>query len=289
MYYLGFDIGGSSTKAALVKDKQILKSLIEDTPDSLGGLFKLIIKMKDELAEGIAVGEVSVVGFAVAGVLDLRREKMLNSPNIGYLNDQPLKKLLEEKLNCSVKLEHDAHCFLLAEKEIGSARGLKNVFYLTLGTGIGGAFMVDGKIISGSHGAAGEIGHMIMDISGELELEDLAANKFFKKQLGVGSMEVRRLIESGDQKAFMVVEEMSRNLGVGIANIINIFDPEAIIIGGGINWAKDFFSVGIETAVNKFVVSPEARRTQILFSELDRFGGALGAALMVENKGRVDW
>ncbi len=284
MYYIGFDIGGSSTKAVLVKDKQILKSLVEDTPENLGGLLELARKMKDELVEGVAADQIGGVGFAVTGVLDLKREKVLNSPNISYLNNQPLKKLVEEKLNCPVKLEHDVHCFLLAEKEIGLAQGLKNVFYLTLGTGIGGAFMIGGKIITGSRGAAGEIGHTIIDISAGLELEDLAANKFFEKRLGVGSMEVRRLIESGDQRATGIVEEMSRNLGVGIANIINIFDPEAIIISGGISWAKDFFSVGIEMAVNKFVVSPEGKATQVLFSELDRFGGALGAAMMVGNQ-----
>jgi glucokinase len=288
MHYLGFDIGGSSIKAVLIKEKrmvrrvhhEVIESLAEDTPNNLDELLGLVEKMKNGLTEGIAAGEIGGVGFAVAGVLDLGRERVLNSPNIGYLNGQPFKKLLEEKLNWPVKLEHDAHCFLLAEKEVGLAQGLKNVFYLTLGTGIGGAFMIDGEIIIGSRGAAGEIGHTIIDIDDGLELEDLAANKFLKKRLDVGSMEVRRLVESGDQKAIGVVEEMSRNLGVGIANVINIFDPEAIIIGGGINWAKDFLSVGIKMAVNKFVVSPEGKTTRILFSELDRFGGALGAAML---------
>lgn len=284
MHYIGFDIGGSSVKAALVKNKQILKSLVEDTSDNLSELLELIKRMRDNLIDGVAIDEIGDLGLAVAGILDLRREKVLKSPNISYLDGQLSKKILEEKLNCRVKLENDVRCFLLAEKEVGLAQNLKNVFYLTLGTGIGGAFMIDGKIINGSRGAAGEVGHTILDIGAGLELEDVAANKFFKKQLGIGSMEVRRLIEVGDQNAKRVVEEMSRNLGAGIANIINIFDPEAIIIGGGISWAKDFFLVGIEMAVNEFVVSPEGKRTQILFSELDRFGGALGAALMIKNK-----
>jgi len=283
MYYLGFDIGGSSTKAVLVKEKQILKSLVEDTPDNLDGLFKLARKMRDELVEGIIPDEIGGAGFAVAGVLDLGREKVLNSPNISYLNNQPLKKLAEEKLNWPIKLEHDTHCFLLAEKEIGSAQGFKNVFYLTLGTGIGGAFMVEGTVVFGAHGAAGELGHIIIDNSSGLEYEDMAADKFLKKSLGLGSMKARTLVESGNQKAIEVLKQMSNNLGIGVANIINILDPEAIIISGGISWAQDFLLVGINQAVEKFVNSPEAKKTKILFSELDRFGGALGAALMVEN------
>jgi glucokinase len=280
MYYIGFDIGGSSVKAALVKDKQIMKSLVEDTSKDLDGLLELIGKMKGGLVEGIAAGEMGGTGFAVAGILDARRERVLKSPNVVYLDDQPLKEMLEEKLGCKVRLENDVRCFLLAEKEVGLAQNLKDVFYLTLGTGIGGAFMIDGKIINGSWGAAGEVGHIILDIGAGLEFEDLAANKFIRKHLGIGSMEARRLIEAGDKRATEVIEEMSHNLGVGIANIINIFDPEAIIIGGGLTWAKDFLTVGIEMAVNKFVVSPEGKNTQILFSQLDRFGGALGAALI---------
>jgi glucokinase len=281
MHYLGFDIGGTETKVALIKDKQIIKSICEDSPDNLEGLLNLAKKMKMQLIESLAGQEIGGIGFSIAGVLDMKREAMSNSPNIQYLNDQPIKKLLEEKLNpFSIKIEHDVHCFLLAEKEVGLARGFKNVVYLTVGTGVGGALMINGEIQDGAHGASGEIGHMIIEAGQQLDLENLTANNFVKKRLGVSAAEAEKLVRSGDEKAKEVFEERGKNLGIGLANIINIFDPEAVIIGGGVVSAQEFILSGIREGIEKFVISPEAKKTKILFSELGQFGGALGAAML---------
>ena len=291
-FYLGIDVGGSRIKAVLVKDKQIIRSKAEDSPNNLKGLLNVIVKIKDELTVGIDQMEIGGIGFSLAGTLDIKREIMLNSPNIKYLNNQPIKRLLEKKIKTyPIKLEHDVHCFLLAEKERGLAKNLKNVFYLTLGTGIGGALMVDGQIVFGAHGSAGEVGHMIiklkiknkkLKIDETLDLEELAANKFIKKCLGVGSIEAERRARAGDKKAREIFVQLGRNLGVGIANIINIFDPEAIILNGGIAEAKEFILSGIKEGIEKFVVSPAAKKTKILFSTLGLYAGSLGAALLFE-------
>jgi len=284
MYYLGFDVGGSKIKAVLVKNKQIIRSKIEDSANNLEGLFDVIVKIKDELTVDIDKAEIGGIGFGLAGTLDVKREIMLNSPNIKYLNNQPIKKLLEEKLKTyPVKLEHDVHCFLLAEKESGLAKNLKNVFYLTLGTGIGGAWMVDGQMVFGAHGSAGEAGHTIIDLNQGLDWEELAANKFIIKSLGVGSIEAERRARAGNQKAIEVFNQIGKNLGVGVANIINIFDPEAIILNGGIADAKEFILSGIEEGIKKFVISPAARKTKILFSALGLYAGSLGATLLYDN------
>lgn len=284
MYYLGFDVGGSRIKAVLVKNKQIIRSKIEDSANNLEGLFDVIVKIKDELTVDIDKAEIGGIGFGLAGTLDVKREIMLNSPNIKYLNNQPIKKLLEEKLKTyPVKLEHDVHCFLLAEKESGLAKNLKNVFYLTLGTGIGGAWMVDGQMVFGAHGSAGEAGHTIIDLNQGLDWEELAANKFIIKSLGVGSIEAERRARAGNQKAIKVFNQIGKNLGVGVANIINVFDPEAIILNGGIADAKEFILSGIEEGIKKFVISPAARKTKILFSALGLYAGSLGATLLYDN------
>lgn len=282
-YYLGFDIGASSIKAVLVKDKKIIKSLVEDSPENLEKLLSLVTKMKEDLVSGIDASEIGGIGFALAGAMDLKREQVLSAPNIKYLENPQIKKSLEEKLApYPIKLEHDVICFLLAEKEIGLAKNLKNVFYLTLGTGIGGAYMIDGKIISGAHGAAGEAGHMIfkLKIIEATDLEELASNKFIKKKLGFGSIEAEKRARAGDKKAREIFAQLGQNLGVGLANIINIFDPEAIIISGGIADAKEFILPAIKEGIEKFVISPAAKKTKILFSRLGRLGGAIGAALL---------
>ena len=281
MHYIGFDIGGSSVKAALVRDKQIIKSQAAGLPGNLEGLFNLLDQMFGNLSAGVEIGG---VGFGFPGTMDLAREVMFKSSNISYLDNQPLKKLLAEKFKpYPIKLEHDAHCFLLAEKETGLAKDLKNVFYLTLGSGVGGAWMVDGKIAAGEHGAAGEVAHTIIDISDSLELEELAANKFIKKELGMDSLQAYQLAQSGDKWARDVFEKLGLNLGVGIANIINIFDPGAVILSGGVGEASDLILPNIKERIDKLVTSPAAKETKILFSRLGQFGGALGAALLCES------
>src|SRR4030042_5385271 len=234
MYYLGFDIGGSNIKAALIKNKEIIRKALENTSDNLENLLLLLGKMKYDLCTQLSAGEISGVGFSIAGALDVEREKMLHSPNIPYLDGQPIKKMLEKKMApLPIKLEHDVHCFLQAEKDIGLAKDLKNVFYLAVGTGVGGAFMINREIFIGAHGASGEAGHMIIERNSGQDFESLTANNFVKNMLGVTGKEAEQLARSGDKKAEDFFEERGKNLGIGIANIINVFDPEAVIIGGG--------------------------------------------------------
>lgn len=281
MYYLGFDIGGSSVKAVLVKNKEIVKSVLSDLPDNLSGLLSLIGQMKDELTADVASERIGGIGFAVAGAIDKEQERILKAPNISYLDGQPLKRIFEEKFTpCAVKMDNDARCFLLAEKKTGAAKNLENIFYLILGTGIGGAWTLDGKIIRGAHGAAGEAGHTIIDIASGNDFEALASNKFIKKESGVESSALYQKARSGDKNARDIFTKLGRNLGVGIANVINIIDPEAIIISGGVAQAQESILPGIKESVEKFVISPAAKQTPILFSALGRFGGALGAALL---------
>ena len=284
MYYLGFDIGASSIKAALVKDQEIIKSRVQDLPFNLEGLLLALVKIYADLISSLSHEELGGAGFALAGAMDKERQVMLNSPNIKYLNGQPIKELLEERFRgLPLKIEHDAHCFLLAEKAVGLAQNFSDVFYLTLGSGIGGAMMIGGKIFYGAHGAAGEAGHMIVDIAKGLEWEEFGANKFIKNNLGVGSLEAEQKWRQGDKKAEAILVELGKNLGVGIANIINIFDPEAIILSGGLSPVAGLLWPGIKEGVAKFVASPTAaKETQILFSSLGRLGGALGAAMLFE-------
>jgi len=287
MYCLGFDIGASSIKAALVNNRKIIDSKIQDTPNSLEKLVEVLIKNKNELIEGKNLGELYGIGVGVAGILDRPREVVLKSPNIPCLDNQPLKKILEEHFKpVKVEIEHDVHCFLIAEKAIGGAQNLQNIYYLTIGSGVGGAWTFEGKISYGVHGSTGEAGHMIIDIEKGLQLEDLAANKFIQKELGAGSLEAEKRIGDGDEKAQRTMRELGKNLGVGIANIVNIFDPEAVILSGGISWAESILMPRIREQMQKYVVSPAAKETRVFFSQLGRYGGALGAAMIFEQESK---
>jgi len=279
--YLGFDIGGSSIKAALVQKGKIIGTRYERLPKSFNQLVRVISDIKNDFTAPLGKGEIKGVGFSIAGSLDKKRTRVLNSYNIPYLNKKSFLKIFEREFSpCRVAIEHDVHCFLLAESRVGVAKKYKNLFYLALGTGIGGAFMIDRKIIMGSHGSAGEVGHTIVHLAKEIKWEDVAANKLIRRSLRVRFSEAKNKALSGNNKAIKAFAVMSRNLGIGIANIVNSFDPEAIIIGGGLASAKSLILPGIKKGIERHVVSPEARKTKIIFSKLGRFGGALGAALL---------
>jgi len=283
MYYTGFDVGASSVKAVLVKNREVIKSLVRETPGDLENLLLALIKAYADLIARLGHEELGGIGFGLAGVMDRERRTMLNSPNLKYLNNQPIKELLEGRFRGQrLKIEHDAHCFLLAEKTVGLAQNFNDVFYLTLGSDIGGALMIDGKIFYGAHGAAAEVTHTIVDIEKSLEWGELGANKFIKKTLGVNSDEAEKKWRGGDKNAEAAFTRLGQNLGVGIANIINMFDPEAVILSGGLSSVAGLFWGGIKEGIDKFVISPAAKETPILLSQLGRFGGAFGAALLAE-------
>ena len=242
-YFIGFDIGASSIKAVVVKGKKIIRKRISHTPDNLESLLACLIEILGRLTVGINPRKIKGIGFGLAGTFDLERRKVLRSANIKYLTGQSLKKLLQQKFrNYRVELENDVHCFLLAEKKIGQAKKFKSVFYLTLGTGIGGAWMTDRRIFIGAHGAAGEIGHTIINIVNQkgFSFEELAANQFVRGKLGFDAVEAWQRARKGDRRSQAVLDELGRNLGVGLANVINVFDPEAIFLAGGISLAKKF-------------------------------------------------
>ncbi|MBU2025655.1 MAG: ROK family protein [Patescibacteria group bacterium] len=286
MYKIGFDIGGSSVKAAVLESDKVIKTTARDITyvDKTEKLVNVLEDFYQKLTQEPGKGKVEKVGFSVAGALDKEREKMLNSVNLSYLNNQPLRRLFSEAVgDLPVALENDANCFLVMEMKIGLARRFSNVYYVTIGTGVGGAMMIDKKLVVGAHGACGEPGHMIIDREKGLDLEELASNKFLKRKLGTASLEARKKAAAGDKRALEIFEELGANLGIGITNVINIVDPEAVIIGGGVALAREFFEPRMRQKIEELVTSPAARQTKIIFNtdkKLCRFGGAVGAALM---------
>lgn len=281
MYYLGFDIGAYSIKAALVSENKIIDSKIQDTSNSLERLIEDLEKNRKVLTEGKSFGELAGIGVGVSAILDRSREIILKSSNISFLDNQPLKKLLEDLFKpIKIKIENDVHCFLVAEKAIGQAQKLHNIYYLTIGSGIGGAWTFEGKTSYGAHGSTGDVGHTIINNEKGFNLEDLASNKFIEKSLAFGSLGAEEKIAKGDEKTKKTMSELGLNLGIGVANIINMFDPEAVILSGGISWAESFIMPGIRYQMQKYVVSPAAKETNVFFSRLGRYGGALGAAML---------
>jgi len=262
MNYLGIDCGATNLRLGIVDDRGNLTnskkvpSPLKTNPQSFAQIVKS--EIGDSKIEGIGIG--------VPGPLDIEKGLILPSSNLA--NNMPLEILTQFKslFRTKVVMDRDAIVALMGEAWKGAAVGCKNVVLLTLGTGVGGAVMIDGEIDRGKNGKAGEIGHMIIDSESE-------------KQCGLGHRGcLEAMINSSDE-----LDDISEFLGIGLANIASIFNPEKIIIGGGKVAIGDFLPKaleimgqnGIKSAVDEIVVE---------YAKLDEWSGVYGAAKLVIDK-----
>lgn len=277
---LGFDVGGSSIKSVVMFKNRVKAERIETLPKNFEDFVGKIIEIKNDFEKQFSK-KAKKIGFSLPGPLDKKRKKIILCPNIPYLKQKPILEILKKKLDCdSIRIEHDINCFLLAEIRFGLAKKYKNIFYLALGTGLGSAALCDGKLVIGHHGSAGEFGQTICDFKKGVTLEDLCSGRFLRKKLKKDVSSIIEAAENGNQKSLEAFSRLGENLGIGLSNVINTYNPEAIFISGGISKAKPFFISEMETAIKKFVVSKDASKTKIFFSRLGRFGAAKGALLL---------
>lgn len=233
--------------------------------------------------------EIAGIGIGFAGPVDFKRGAALAGPNL-KTGKIEFKKYLSKKLRIPVTVDNDAKCFVLAESIFGAAKGYKNIIGLTIGTGIGGGIIIDGKIYRGATGSAGEFGHNTGYDKKEKKyeweqtgsgrgLEMIYENLSGKK---LNSFEIVELVRNKDLKALEAIETISENLGIGLANILEIFNPEIIVLGGGLaevdvimNKAKEY--------MKKKVFLPSLAKTPVVVSKLGQNAAALGAAYLARN------
>ncbi len=259
---IGIDIGGSKINAALFHNGEVLKSDKIPTPKNQKEFLKKLEALVRKLIFDAGSKKISGIGCGAAGILDLERGIILNALNLQFLNKFNIKKWLEKKFGLEVKIDNDARCFTRAEYLWGSGRGYKNIVGITLGTGVGGGVIINGKMFYGASDSAGELGHMVINGGKDLEILTVKNTRKFKF--------------SG-----MAVEKFKKNFGIGLANIINILDPEIIIIGGGAAKTAKENLAKIKMAASKFIISPKSRKNvKIIIGKLGENTGAIGAAAL---------
>jgi len=254
-YKIGIDIGASKIQGVVWDGGKITQSIKIKTPKNKKGFLKEIFELVAVLLDIAGPKQVSRIGIAVAGVLD-KKGTMLESPNMRFLNGVNLKNFISERFKKQTSIINDAKAFLLYELKRGIARGRKNAVVITLGSGVGGAIEVNGKILFGAHGSAGEIGHTMILLP--KTLEGLASAK---------------ALHGGYKK-------MGAYLGVGLANIINTLDPEVVVIGGGLASAGDKILTPAKKAMKKYILSPRAKNTKIAIEKNYEYASAIGAVLL---------
>lgn len=265
---IGVDLGGTNLRTALISNHRILKYIKKRTPKNKDELLReLVDSVSQFMSEDIK-------GIGVASPGPLENGVIKNTPNlpIKYFN---LKGFLENKLKKRVVVQNDAKCVALAESRLGCKK--KNFFILTLGTGIGGGIIINRKLYVGK-GYAGELGHIILNNEKDFEhwwkFYRALGIEYFKKE-----MLVKELLKMRDKRAYEVLHGASNIVAQGITSLANIFDPEVIILAGGVRESGASFLNMIKKDVKKHLFIP--RKLDIRWTKLEH-PGVLGASLLID-------
>jgi len=288
--YIGVDVGGTKVAVAVLEGGRVTEH--DRQPTELGSPEALV----DQLATMIAAaGTADAVGIGVPSIIDFATGTARNSVNIP-LEGVPLRHLLTERLGIPVYVDNDATLAALAEAfGDDSVAEVRHLVMFTVGTGVGGGIVINGRVYRGATGAAGEVGHQL--VAGDLgdgappatpfpqlgSLEQVASGRALDaigRARGVPEHTVVQAARDGNLAALDALRVLGERLGVGIANAINVFDPEVVAIGGGISAAGDLLLKPAQEAAARFIVPGSGTRTEIRLSRYGPDAGMRGAALL---------
>lgn len=283
--FLGIDIGATKTFFLVVKFPksgfEILESMRCETPHGEKQILDFIKYNYKSLAER---HEIEGIGIGFAGPVDYKKDVALFGPNMKTKKIE-FKKDLKKDLKIPIEVDNDAKCFILAESAFGLAKGFKDVVAIVVGTGIGGAVIAAGNLYRGASNFAGEFGHTLIGEEGfEAAGSGSGLSRVYKGLTGkkLDSYKIVDLAKKGDTKAKKAVDANAKKLGILLANVINIFNPELIVLGGGMSKVGIIVNKAKGYARKKIFV-PSLIKTPIVVSKLEPAAVALGAAWMVKN------
>ena len=318
MKYVGVDIGGTNLKAGLVDENGVLLATQKMKVASIAdddGLAWTVASLVQELAHtvNLSVSDVASVGVGVPGTVEIRSGSINYTCNLP-LRNVPLRKLFHRYLSIPLYIENDANCAALAEFLVGAGRDSKRFVTITLGTGVGAGIVHNGKIYHGANGMAGEVGHMVIQRGGlpcpcgrhgcweqyasatalkRITAAALAAHPHSILAQVVAENEGRVSGQSafiaarrGDPVGQQVCDEYVDYLACGVVNVVNIFQPDTLAIGGGVsNEAEEQLLLPVQQRVaRESIPCGRDRRTRIVKAELGNRAGIIGAALLGKNK-----
>lgn len=316
MFYIGTDLGGTGIKAAIVdEDGRILskKSCPTNAQKGYESVLKSMAKLAFELADeqNVSMDAIAAIGIGCPGTVDAKRGVVGFSNNLNW-RDVPVKKIMESLTGRKVYIENDANAAAYGEYINGSLKNSSNGILITLGTGVGAGIVLDGKIFTGSNGLGAEIGHSVIAMDGRpcscgrrgcfeayasaTALVDFTKNKMERDkesamwQICQGKIEnvngetVFAAAKLGDKSAAEVIEEYIKGLACGIINVVNVFQPEIICLGGGVSGSADVLIPGIKEIFNREVYSRhEEKQAEIKKAALGNDAGIIGAAFLWKN------
>ena len=275
--YLGIDLGGTNFNTGRVKDGIIISESLNAVNRSLTEteLFQTLFKTIDT----VITKNVISIGVGVPGILDPVSGVIYDIQNLPMWKEVPLKSILEQRYNLPVFLNNDANCFAKGEKVYGCGKPYSNFVGLSIGTGLGMGIIVNNKLYSGELCGAGEIGMVTYKDS---ILEAYASSLFFIKKYNKNAKELSDLASQGDPKALYAFTEFGVHLGNAINNILYMYAPEAIVIGGSISKSYSLFKKSMENTIKSFAYPKQIELLKIEVSTLSGIAILGAVALCIE-------
>jgi glucokinase len=303
---IALDLGGTKLLSGVVDDDGVVQKRVVGATDTSGE--DALLAQVEEAVDDLMEDDVGAIGIGVPSTIDQRKGEAIDSVNIP-LTDVPLRDRLGERFGVPVAIENDANAAALAEHRHGAGRGSRHMVMLTLGTGVGGGLILDGKLYRGAIGAAAELGHITLDVHGppcqgrcpgrghlEAMASGTAADGYAREaaernpegDLGRAAAEGKtvdarlavELAAHGPGDAREVLDHVGFHLGAGIASFVNIFNPELVVIGGGFARAGDLLFEPARRYVAERALSPARDEVTIVPALLGVEAGLIGAGLV---------
>lgn len=304
-YLLGIDLGGTNLKVALVNQRfQIIRKAVQNTQsyhrtrELVAGIRRIVEGLCAEA--GIRRSQLKGAGVGLPGPVDAAQGLVHFFPNIKGWRNVRLGALLTEELRIPVFLDNDANLMCLAEYHLGAARKSRNAVCITLGTGVGGGVISEGRLYHGSGFAAGEVGHIPLNEAGPrcncggiACLEAYVGNQRLLGQAArvfgrtVSLEQVSALAHRGNRKAIAFWQQIGNRIGVMLAGVVDLLNPEVVVIGGGVANAGPVLLESIRATVKRRAMPVQARMVRVLKARLGNDAGLIGAALLASRKGQV--
>lgn len=281
----GIDLGGTQVRLAVAEvDGEIRASLRASTPE-LGGPESFVSWAADGFARLTGGGRLELVGIGAPGPCDPATGYLVNPPNLaGWRPNLPLAPMLSDALGVPVTLENDANVAGLGEYVRGAAQGARALAYVTWSTGIGCGLVLGGRVFSGAHGTAGEVGHMVLDPNGPACAcgmrgctEAYASGSSIARLTGRPAAEVFRAAAAGDGEMLAVARGAADKLGLALLNLTNIVDPDVIVVGGGITNSWSLVEDCLRAPLHSSPFVTPGRRPRVLRAGLGNDVGLVGA------------
>jgi glucokinase len=292
--FVGLDVGGTKVAAAVLDDGVLSEEIVEPTEK---GSSEALVAQLARMAREVGAPEFAAVGVGVPSTVNFATGSIYFSVNIP-LADVPLRRLLSEQVGVPVFVDNDAAVAALAEAHTA---GTRHLVMLTVGTGVGGGVIIDGRVYRGATGAAAELGHQLVSVNVEDgvpdaadefpqpgSLESVAAGGALDRLAREHGLESGRdavaKAQEGDPAACAVMEIIGERVGLGVANALNYFDPQEVVIGGGVSEAGDLLLAPAVRIARQYALPGVGTETRIRLAVHRNDAGVFGAALLAQSE-----